>query len=204
MAALYWGRREFDRGRPEYFDIRAGARPKLRAAPGQAPPLSRRGFCSHPSYEARHSQKRRRILDLRQMPRRWKGRSITIGDGASCSPIERSEIRAQLSGSLAAPGFRYAQPGLQNLSDTLPAIKGKQNADRRGSPCFTLRRSAHPAQGALACRRSTAALPLGLAHPKVRLRTMFRGASAYVAGVSRRRSLRLQRAPRMPVIVPAD
>ena len=195
MAALYWGRREFDRGRPEYFDIRAGARPKLRAAPGQAPPLSRRGFCSHPSYEARHSQKRRRILDLRQMPRRWKGRSITIGDGASCSPIEPQ------SGRFLSPPFPSR---LQNLSDTLPAIKGKQNADRRGSPCFTLRRSAHPAQGALACRRSTAALPLGLAHPKVRLRTMFRGASAYVAGVSRRRSLRLQRAPRMPVIVPAD
>ncbi len=60
--------------------------------------------------------------------------------------------------------------------------KRKQNADRRGSPCFTLRRSAHPGQGALACRRSTAALPLGLAHPKVRSRTMFRGASAFGGG----------------------
>ena len=36
--------------------------------------------------------------------------------------------------------------------------KRKQNADRRGSPCFTFRRSAHPGQGALACRRSTLAL----------------------------------------------
>src|SRR6185437_3966401 len=32
-----------------------------------------------------------------------------------------------------------------NLSDSLPAIKGKQNADRRGSTCCTVRRSAHPA-----------------------------------------------------------
>jgi len=80
----------------------------------------------------------------------------------------------------------------------------KQNADRRGSPCFTLRRSAHPAQGALACRRSTAVLPLGLTHPKVRPRTRFRGADATMAGNSRRRRPRLQRAPRRPVIVPAD
>ena len=72
-------------------------------------------------------------------------------------------------------------------------IKRKQNADRRGSPCFTFRRSAHPAQGALACRRSTPVLPLGLTHPKVRHRTRFRGAGAKVAGVSRRRQPRLQR-----------
>ena len=52
--------------------------------------------------------------------------------------------------------------------------KRKQNADRRGSPCFTLRRSAHPGQGALACRRSTAALPLGLLDPQ--------GASAMLSG----------------------
>ena len=83
-------------------------------------------------------------------------------------------------------------------------IKRKQNADRRGSPCFTFRRSAHPAQGALACRRSTPVLPLGLTHPKVRHRTRFRGAGAKVAGVSRRRQPPLQRAPRTPVIVPAD
>ncbi len=44
--------------------------------------------------------------------------------------------------------------------------KRKQNADRRGSPCFTLRRSAHPGQGALACRRSTAALARETAGPQ--------------------------------------
>ena len=42
----------------------------------------------------------------------------------------------------------------------------KQNADRRGSPCFTFRRSAHPGQGALACRRSTAALARETAGPQ--------------------------------------
>jgi hypothetical protein len=33
----------------------------------QALPFSRCGFCSHPSYAARHCQKRRRALDLRRM-----------------------------------------------------------------------------------------------------------------------------------------
>ena len=44
--------------------------------------------------------------------------------------------------------------------------KRKQNADRRGSPCFTFRRSAHPGQGAHACRRSTAALARETAGPQ--------------------------------------
>jgi hypothetical protein len=101
----------------------------------------------------------------------------------------------RLSQSLV--GFAIAPPTLQKSN------KRKQNADRRGSPCFTLRRSAHPAQGALACRRSTAVLPKGLTHPLVRSRTRLRGANTMMAGISRRHRPRLQRAPRTPVIVPA-
>ncbi len=41
------------------------------------------------------------------------------------SPDERSEIRGRMSGSDAAPGFRSAQPGLQEQ------MKRGRNADRR-------------------------------------------------------------------------
>src|SRR5579863_4533745 len=81
--------------------------------------------------------------------------------------------------------------------------KEAERRQTRVSLLHRLRRSAHPAQGALACRRSTAVLPKGLTHPLVRLRTRLRGANAMMAGISRRRRLRLQRAPRAPVIVPA-
>ena len=83
--------------------------------------------------------------------------------------------------------------------------KKEKEAERRQTRVYLLAlRQARTLQGALACRRSTAVLPLGLTHPKVRSRTRFRGAGASMAGVSRRRQPRLQRAPRTPVIVPAD
>ena len=81
----------------------------------------------------------------------------------------------------------------------------EKEAERRQTRVYLLAlRQARTLQGALACRRSTAVLPLGLTHPKVRRRTRFRGVGATMAGVSRRRQPRLQRAPRTPVIVPAD
>src|SRR5579872_3949985 len=83
--------------------------------------------------------------------------------------------------------------------------KKEKEAERRQTRSHLLAlRQARTLQGALACRRSTAVLPLGLTHPKVRSRTRFRGIGPKMAGVSRRRQPRLQRAPRTPVIVPAD
>ena len=81
----------------------------------------------------------------------------------------------------------------------------KKEAERRQTRVYLLAlRQARTLQGALACRRSTAVLPLGLTHPKVRRRTRFRRIGSKMAGVSRRRQPRSQRAPRTPVIVPAD
>src|SRR6185437_13637652 len=74
------------------------------------------------------------------------------------------------------------------------ASGNQRKAERRQTRVYLLAlRQARTLQGALACRRSTAALPLGLTHPKVRSRTRFRGVGALVAGVSRRRQPRLQR-----------
>jgi hypothetical protein len=95
-----------------------------------------------------------------------------------------------------------AQDRLQSFETR---FRQSKEAERRQTRVYLLHRKAQRAlQGALACRRSTAVLPLGLTHPKVRRRTRFRGADASMAGVSRRRQPRLQRAPRTPVIVPAD
>ena len=83
--------------------------------------------------------------------------------------------------------------------------KEKGSRTRRQTRVYLLAlRQARTLQGALACRRSTAVLPLGLTHPKVRRRTRFRRIGSKMAGVSRRRQPRFQRAPRTPVIVPAD
>ena len=119
----------------------------------QALPFSRCVFCSHPSYAARHCQKRRRALDLRRM---------TLG-GKSGSP--RSET---------------AQDRLQIFSTR---FRQSKEAERRQTRVYLLAlRQARTLQGALACRRSTAVLPLGLTHPKVRSRTRFRGAGAFDGG----------------------
>ena len=116
-------------------------------------PFSRCVFCSHPSYAARHCQKRRRALDLRRM---------TPG-GKSGSP--RSET---------------AQDRLQIFQTR---FRQSKEAERRQTRVYLLAlRQARTLEGALACRRSTAVLPLGLTHPKVRLRTMFRGATAKSGG----------------------
>ena len=79
----------------------------------------------------------------------------------------------------------------------------KQNADRRGSTCCTVRRSAHPA-GRARLSAFHGGSALGTHASQGAARTRFRGAGALVAGVSRRRQPRFQRAPRTPVIVPAD
>src|SRR5580700_4673095 len=47
--------------------------------------------------------------------------------------IERSEIRERRSGSIAAPGFRFAQPGLQNLKEA--ERRQTQVTNRRISRC---------------------------------------------------------------------
>ena len=95
-----------------------------------------------------------------------------------------------------------AQDRLQSFETR---FRQSKEAERRQTRVYLLAlRQARTLQGALACRRSTAVLPLGLTHPKVRRRTRFRGAGSKMAGVSRRRQPRLQRAPRTPVIVPAD
>ena len=79
----------------------------------------------------------------------------------------------------------------------------KQNADRRGSTCL-------PCGKRAPCRaRSPVGVPRRFCPwdsriPRCGRRTRFRGAGATMAGVSRRRQPRLQRAPRTPVIVPAD
>jgi len=83
----------------------------------QALPFSRCVFCSHPSYAARHCQKRRRALDLRRMNPAVEGRITTIGDGA--------------------------RPAA-NLLDSLPAIKGSRTPTDAGLPAC-LAASAHPA-----------------------------------------------------------
>ncbi len=142
----------------------------------QAFSFSRCVFCSHPRYE--HGT----VTNDAAVP-------TFVG----CPGVDRPDHHDRTRRTTGCKSFfqtRFRQPR-------------KQNADRRGSPCFTLRRSAHPGQGALACRRSTAVLPRGLTHPLVRLRTRLRGASTTMAGISRRRRPRLQRAPRTPVIVPA-
>ncbi len=63
-------------------------------------------------------------------------------------------------------GFASLRPPYETHAYETHERKRKQNADRRGSPCFTFRRSAHPGQGALACRRSTAALARETAGPQ--------------------------------------
>ena len=128
------------------------------------------------------SQKRRRHPDPRQMNPAVETPDTSRSDAArAVAWIERSEIRERSCGF-----HRRSRVSLRSTRATKRTngrkSKRKQNADRRGSPCFTFRRSAHPAQGALACRRSTPALPLGLAHPKVRPRTRFREASAQSGG----------------------
>ena len=107
------------------------------------------------------------------------------------------------------PGGKSGSPRSETAQDRLQIFQTRfrqsKEAERRQTRVYLLAlRQARTLQGALACRRSTAVLPLGLTHPKVRSRTRFRGAGALVAGVSRRRQPRLQRAPRTPVIVPAD
>lgn len=78
-------------------------------------PFSRCVFCSHPSHAVRHCHERRRGPDLRRMPRRGKGRRHHDRTRRKqVARIERSEIRGRSPGFTAAPGFRCAQPGLQN------------------------------------------------------------------------------------------
>ena len=63
------------------------------------------------------------------------------------------------------------EPGSSRSGTAHERTNGKKEkeAERRQALSATacLAASAHPAQGALACRRSTTALPLGLTHPKV-------------------------------------
>ena len=104
----------------------------------------------------------------------------------------------------AAPGFRSAQPGLQNLLDSLPATKGSRTPTDAGLP-------ASPSGEARTLRRarSPVGVPLRFCPWDSRIPRCGVGPGCAeqapdVAGVSRRRRPRLQRAPRTPVMVPAD
>ena len=123
-------------------------------------------FLFAPESSARHFQKRRRQPTFVRCPRQWNGRTHHDRSGARSPGWAKAESGDDLAAFAAAPGFRCAQPGLQNLFKLASGNQRKQNADRRGSPCFTFRRSAHPGQGALACRRSTAALARETAGPQ--------------------------------------
>src|ERR1700722_12849447 len=84
--------------------------------------------------------------------------------------IERSEIRERRSGSIAAPGFRSAQPGLRNKFEGsgTPA-----NADPH-PPHLAMRLAPH--EGALVYRRSTTALTSGnYSIPKAQLQARLPG-----------------------------
>ena len=106
------------------------------AAITQAFPFSRCVFCSHPSYEARHSQKRRRYPDLRQMTRQWKKAEASRSETAHCSPDERSDIRERSRSSTAAPGFRFAHPGYKIKGSRTPtdAVRNRLPCGKR-APC---------------------------------------------------------------------
>ena len=93
-------------------------------------------FCSHPSYEARHSQKRRRYPDLRQMLRQWKRAEASRSDAAHCGPDERSDIRERSRSSSAAPGFRFAHPGYKIKGSRTPtdAVRNRLPCGKR-APC---------------------------------------------------------------------
>src|SRR5487761_929895 len=152
------------------------------------------------------------------------------GDGTVAYPAQghakAKQSRSRGAGFCSRPSYEHAIPkndATTDLRQSNSAVerprrsrsgtahgrtngrKKEKEAERRQTRIYLLAlRQARTLQGALACRRSTAVLPLGLTHPKVRSRTRFRGVGASMAGVSRRRQPRLQRAPRAPVIVPAD
>src|SRR6185437_13006514 len=142
----------------------------------QALPFSRCGFCSHPRHETRHCQKRRRALDLRRMNPAVEGRTITIGDGA--------------------------RPAA-NLLDSLPASKGKQNADRRGFTCL-------PCGKRAPCRaRSPVGVPRRFCPwdsriPRCGLGPGFAALAPRWRGSPAGANPGYSEAPRTPVIVPAD
>ena len=97
-------------------------------------PFSRCVFCSHPRHEARHCQKRRRALDLRRMN----------------PAVERPDHHDRRRRKTGCKSFRLASGN-------------QRKAERRQTRVYLLAlRQARTLQGALACRRSTAVLPLGL------------------------------------------
>ncbi|HVU43278.1 MAG TPA: hypothetical protein VHD86_19705, partial [Xanthobacteraceae bacterium] len=66
---------------------------------------------------------------------------------------------------------RGAQDRVRRTDERTNGRKKEKEAERRQTRVYLLAlRQARTLQGALACRRSTAVLPLGLTHPKVRRR----------------------------------
>ena len=116
---------------------------------------------------------------------------------------DRLPSRSRAALSRLFPGYRCAQPGLQTATNKQ---KRKKDAERRKAqtypPQLALRRAP--------CRaRSPSGVPPRLCPRDSRIPRCdsgpgFAALAPWMAGVSRRRRPRLQRAPRVPVIMPAD
>jgi hypothetical protein len=127
------------------------------------------------------------------------------GRVAAVAWMKRSEIQKRSISFNVAPGFHFVPSGLRR--------KRRRNAVRRCSVTSALSRGAAPTFILPRSRRRTqegaarlpafhcGSCPRDSRIPRTQLRTRLRGAQ-HPAGLSRRRQLRLQRAPRAPVMVP--
>ena len=132
----------------------------------------------------------------------------------ACSPDERSDIRGRPRSLHADPGFHFVHPGYEETRKNR-----RRNAGRRCSVTSAPYGAARALSGALACRRSTAALTVGPFGPRastsgqascdVAGRPILygrpnRGAktSRSYTGVTRARLSQSRDAPPRPVVVP--
>ena len=100
---------------------------------------------------------------------------------AMSKPVPRTTPHLDLRQNRSAWIIRMVQDRARRTKERTDGKK--KEAERRQTRVYLLAlRQARTLQGALACRRSTAVLPLGLTHPKVRRRTRFRGAGAIDGG----------------------
>ena len=127
--------------------------------------------------------------------------SITVGS-EQVARMKRSEIRERSISFKSDPGFHSVPSGLRRNE------RNKKEAERRKTLFRNLRSlagcGAAPLRGQHAFRRSTAALARGThASQRLNLGQASRDTAPKAAGYPRQRRPRLQRAPRMSVIVPA-
>src|SRR5579872_688887 len=91
---------------------------------------------------------------------------------AMSKPVPRTTPHLDLRQNPSAWIIRMVQDRARRTNER---TEKEKEAERRQTRVYLLAlRQARTLQGALACRRSTAVLPLGLTHPKVRRRTRFR------------------------------